>query len=52
MDLFDFKGDRFFVDRKLDVSVFQKEENKYMYIRTNSGNQIHTINNFLLGEFM
>jgi len=32
MDLFIFKGERFYVDGKLDVSVFQKAENKYMYI--------------------
>ena len=50
MDLYVFKGDRFFVDGKFDVSVFQKEENKYMYIPAKSGHQTHTINNFILGE--
>ena len=50
MDLFVFKGERFYVDGKLDVSVFQKEENKYMYIPAKSGHQKHTINNFILGE--
>ena len=50
MDLFVFKGARFFEDGKLDILVFQKEENKYMYIPANSGHQKHTINNFILGE--
>ena len=49
VDLYVFKGDRFFEDGKLDISVFQKEENKYMYIPANSGHQKHTINNFILG---
>ena len=43
MDLFIFKGERFYVDGQLDVSVFQKEENKYMYIPAKSGHQKHTI---------
>ena len=50
MDLFIFKGERFYVDGKLDVSVFQKEENKYMYMPAKSGHQKHTINNFILGN--
>ena len=50
MDLFVFKGDRFFVDEKSDVSVFQKEENKNMYIPAKSGHEAQTINNFILGE--
>ena len=50
MDLYVFKGDRVFVDGKFDVSVFQKAENKYMYIPAKSGHQTHTINNFILGE--
>ena len=45
-----FKGDRFFEDEKLDVSVFQKEENEYIYIPAKSGHHAHTINNFILGE--
>ena len=32
MDLYIYKVDDFYSFRKLDVSVFQKEENKYMYI--------------------
>ena len=44
------KGDDFFLFGKLDISVFQKEENKYMYIPSKSGHQKHTIRNFILGE--
>ena len=50
MDLFIFKGERFYVDGKLDVSIFQKEENKYMYIPAESGHVKHTIKNFISGE--
>ena len=50
IDLNIFKGDDFFLFGKLDVSVFQKEENKYMYILSKSGHQKHTIRNFILGE--
>ena len=35
---------------KFDISVFQKEENKYIYIPATSGHQQHTINDFILGE--
>ena len=50
MDLFVFKGESFLDNGKFDVSVFQKEENKYMYIPATSGHQKHTINNFIIGE--
>ena len=50
MDLYIFKGNDFFMFRKLNISVFQKEENKYMYIPMKSGHQKHTICNFILGE--
>ena len=50
MDLNIYKGDDFFTFGKLDISVFQKEENKYMYIPNKSGHQKHTIRNFVLGE--
>ena len=50
MDLLIVKGDNFLNDGKLDISVFQKEVNKYMYIPATSGHQKHTINNFILGE--
>ena len=45
-----FKGDCFFEDRKLDISVFQKEENNYRYIPANSDHQKHMINSFILEE--
>jgi len=50
MDLNIYKGNDFFTFGKLDISVFQKEENKYMYIPNKSGHQKHTIRNFVLGE--
>ena len=50
MDLFVFKGESFLENGIFDISVFQKEENKYMYIPASSGHQQHTINNFILGE--
>ena len=45
-----FKGEDCYSFGKLDISVFQKEENKYMYIPSKSGHQKHTIRNFILGE--
>ena len=39
MDLLIYKGDDFFSNGKIDISVFQKEENKYMYIPCKSGHQ-------------
>ena len=50
MDLFVFKGENFLENGKFDISVFQKEVNKYMYIPATSGHQKHTVNNFILGE--
>ena len=47
MDLFVFKGESFLDNGKFEVSVFQKEKNKYMYIPATSGHQKHTINNFI-----
>ena len=49
MDLYMYKGNAFSSIGKLDISVFQKEENKYMYI-PKSRHQKHTIRNFILGE--
>ena len=37
MDLLIVKGDNFLNDGKLDISVFQKDVNKYMYIPATSG---------------
>ena len=50
MDLYIYKGDDFYSFGKLDISVFQKEENKYMYIPMKSRHQKHKIHNFILGE--
>ena len=50
MDLLIFKGDNFLDNGKLDITVFQKDVNKYMYMPVTSGHQKHTINNFILGE--
>ena len=50
MDLFIFKGDNFDTSGKFDISVFQKQENKYMYIPATSGHAKHTIKNFIIGE--
>ena len=50
MDLFIYKGEGFFVNGKLDISVFQKEENKYVYIPSKSGHLKHTIHNFILDK--
>ena len=32
MDLFIYKGDSFYLDGKLSISIHQKETNKFMYI--------------------
>ena len=50
MDLLIFKGDNFLHDGKLDITVFQKVVNKFMYIPATSGHQKHAITNFILGE--
>ena len=47
IDLFIYKGKEFFI---LYISLFQKEENKYMYIPSKSKHLKHTIRNFILGE--
>ena len=41
MDLLIYKGDEFFISSKLHISVFQSEENNYMYIPNKSGHQTH-----------
>ena len=50
VDLLIFRGDDFEISGKFDISVFQKEENKYMYIPAKSGHAKHTITNFIIGE--
>ena len=39
MDLFLYKGEEFYVSGKLDISFFQKQDNKFMYIQNKSGHQ-------------
>ena len=43
MDLLIFKGDNFLDNGKFDISVFQKDVNKYMYIPATSGHPKRTI---------
>ena len=50
MDLFILKGKKFESEGIFDVSIFQKAENKYMYIPAKSGHARHTIKNFIRGE--
>ena len=44
MDLYIFRGDDFAETGKFDISIFQKKDNKYMYIPAKSGHAKHTIN--------
>ena len=50
MDLFIHKGDNFAETGTFDISIFQKRENKYMYIPAKSGYAKRTIKNFNLSE--
>ena len=50
MDLFIYKGNTFYMDGKLSVSLHQKETNKFMYIPFRSFHQRHTIKNYVWGE--
>jgi len=50
MDLFIYKGDAFYTEGKLSVSIHQKETNKFMYIPYRSFHQRHTIKNYVWGE--
>ena len=49
MDLLIYKEEEFFCLENY-IYVFQKEENKYMYIPCKNGHQEHTIRNFIVGE--
>ena len=51
MHLFIFKGESFVETRKFDVSIFQKREHKYMYIRAKSGHAKHIIKTSSLGNY-
>ena len=50
MDLYIYKGDKFYSHGFLDFRIFQKEINRYMYIPQKSGHMSHTIKNYVLGE--
>ena len=50
MDLHIYKGEDFAETGKLDISIFQKKDNKYMYIPAKSGHAKHTVKNFITSE--
>ena len=50
MDLHIFKGENFYNGGKLSIKVYQKPENKYMYIPYKSAHPRHTIKNYVIGE--
>ena len=50
MDLHIFKGEKFYNEGKLSIKVYQKPENKYMYIPYKSAHPRHTIKNYVIGE--
>ena len=50
MDLHIFKGEKNYNGGKLSIKVYQKLENKYMYIPYKSAHPRHTIKNYVIGE--
>ena len=50
MDLYILKGNNFFDRGILSMKVYQKPENRYMYIPYKSAHPRHTIKNYVLGE--
>ena len=50
MDLYVYKGEKFYLSGILGFKIFQKEINPYMYIPYKSGHVSHTIKNYVLGE--
>ena len=50
MDLYIFKGNNFLDTGILSIKVYQKPENRYMYIPYKSTHPRHTIKNYVLGE--
>ena len=50
MDLYIYKGNKFYDNGLLDFKIHQKEINRYMYIPYTSGHVSHTIKNYVLGE--
>ena len=49
-DLHFFKGENFYNGGKLSIKVYQKPENKYMYIPYKSAHPRHTIKNYVIGD--
>ena len=47
MGLFIYKGDEFYEEGKLSVSLHQKETNKFMYILYRSSHQKHSVKNYV-----
>ena len=50
MDLFIYKGTRFQKSGRFDINIFQKAQNKYIYIPQKSYHRKHTIKNYVLNE--
>ena len=50
MDLYIYKGEKFYMSGILDFKIFQKEVNGYMYIPYKSGHVSHTIKNYVVGK--
>ena len=50
MDLFIYKGYKFYEDKKLSDSIHQNETNKFVYIPYRSFHQRHSIKNYVWGE--
>ena len=50
MDFYTFKGNNFYITGKLSIKVYQKPENRYMYIPYKCAHARHTIKNYVTGE--
>ena len=50
MNLLIFKGKDFYKNGKLRIKVYQKPENRQMYIPYKSAHPRHTIKDYLVGE--
>ena len=50
MDLHIFKAKNVYNGENLNIKVYQKPENKYMYIPYKSAHPRHTIKNYVIGE--
>ena len=48
MNLYIFKGNKFYETGKLSIKVYQKPENRYMYIPFKSAHPRYTIKNYVL----